>query len=340
MGKAMRRLGAGLLLIAGLGGFGAYKYVNANIEPMPAQQGAKPYFRVQKTSALADVLGALESAKIIRNALAMRAYATIRRQPGLVQTGTYRIAAGMKADEILDALKAPIKQMVRLRENFWAARNGVLLEDKEVCTADEYTSLVVKPQEFAGVVKFPLPIKSLEGYLFPDTYDFAPETGAKAVIRTQLRTFERKVWAALGKPKDLDAIVRIASLVELEAKFDEDRPIIAGIIRNRLKAGMPLEIDATVLYAKQQWSIPTAADVRKTESPYNTYKYKGLPPSAICSPSPKSLQAAANPATTSYYYWVGLPDGRTLYGKTLADHQKNVVLLRDAVARQKQAEGR
>lgn len=340
MGKGLRRFGAGLVLIGGLGGFGAYKYVSGNIEPMPPIEGAKPYFRVSKAGPLADILTALEEQKIIRNALAMRAYAAIRRQPGLIQVGTYKLAAGMKADEILDALKSPIKQMVRLRENFWAARNAVLLEDKEVCKADDYIKLVGQPGAFANVVKYPLPIRSLEGYLFPDTYDLPPECGARAAIAMQLRTFEKKVWIPLGKPKNLDEIVKIGSLVELEAKFDEDRPIIAGVIRNRLAKGMPLEIDATVLYAKQQWSVPTAADVRNTDSPYNSYKHKGLPPTAICSPSLKSLKAAAAPATTPYLYWVGLPDGKTLYAKTMPEHQKNVQLLREAVARAKQAEGK
>src|SRR5205823_2211947 len=121
----------------------------------------------------------------------------------------------------------------------YLAKKGVYSDPKQ------YKALIKEPDEFKGTVDFPLPKDSLEGYLYPDTYDLPPLFGAKNVISRQLDAFDKKVWPLLKEVKDPNRILTIASMVELEAAKDRDRPLIAGVIQNRLDKHMRLQIDAT-----------------------------------------------------------------------------------------------
>ncbi len=332
--KLVRRVAAVVVLVVVVGGAWFIQNVKKGIEPLPEAATPK-YERFEKVTALPDALKKLQSDGVIKDANAMRFYAIYRRDPSVVSQGTYAVHPGMDADAILSSLHKPIKQMVRIPETNWSNRTGRLLEKKDVVVASEYSDLVKKPSEFKNVVSFPLPATSLEGYLWPDTYDLPPMVGARAVIERQLKAFEKKVWLPLGKPEKLERTLIIASLIELEVARDEERRIVAGIIENRLKKGMPLQLDATILYAQDRWHEPTGSDIRKTISPYNTYKHKGLPPTPVCSPSLKSIEAAMHPGKNDYLYYVALPDGHSLFAKTAKEHQVNIGLRKTALAVQK-----
>jgi UPF0755 protein len=180
-------------------------------------------------------------------------------------------------------------------------------------------------------VSFPLPKESLEGYLYPDTYDFPPLLGAKAVIIRQLKNFEKKVWEGLNKPKNLHEAIIHGSLVELEAGRDDERPIIAGVIENRLEKGMRLQIDASLLYGIQKWRRLTFADYRNIPGPYNLYRVDGLPPGPICSPTVISIKAALNPAKHDHLYYVALPTGNSLFAPTYEEHKRNIEKRKKAI---------
>jgi UPF0755 protein len=203
------------------------------------------------------------------------------------------------------------------------------LEEKGVCTAKEYIAAAHNPGLFRDDVSFPLPEGSLEGYLYPDTYDLPPLLGAEAVVRRQLQAFEEKVWAEIQalaptSPPDLHTLLIKASLVELEAGVDEDRPRIAGVIENRLAANQRLQIDATALYAIQQWKVLQPGEIATIESPYNTYKVDGLPPGPIGSPAWRSIKAVLQPEVHSFFYYVARPDLTHYFGATYDDHLRNI----------------
>jgi UPF0755 protein len=290
------------------------------------------FVRFEEQTRIAPVLYDLESRGIIRNARALRAYGWINRRPSIISSGTYRLHPGLTADEVFSALTRPMRPLVRIPETNWAKRTANLLEMKGVLEASEYVRLVESPHEFASLVDFKLPQDTLEGYLYPDTYELPPLLGAKQVILRQLEAFERKVWDGLGRPKNLHRTLTVASLVELEVMKDEERPIVAGVIENRLAKGMPLQIDAAVLYAQGRWGRLTFKDIRETISPYNTYLNKGLPPGPICSPTVKSVKAAMAPAKHPYLYYVALPDGRHLFSRTYEEHLSNIAKRRRALA--------
>jgi UPF0755 protein len=163
------------------------------------------------------------------------------------------------------------------------------------------------------------PIDKYEGFLFPDTYYFAADTSAAAMVKAMRDNFDRRTESLAVTNDD----VTLASIVEREAKHDEDRPKIAGLYKNRLKINMPLQADPTIQYAKGSWAPITVADYQNVISPYNTYLNQGLPPTPISNPSLKSLQAVKNAEVNEYYYFFNLEDGTTIYSKTIEEHNAN-----------------
>lgn len=173
-----------------------------------------------------------------------------------------------------------------------------------------------------------------EGYLFPDTYLIPKDANIKLVIALMLDNFEKKyVSIKTDKPNPLsknDSVI-VASLVEREAKFPEDHPIVASVIHNRLKIGMKLDIDATVQYAlgysrnpKTWWRKNLSSEDLKIDSPYNTYINPGLPPNPIANPGIEALRAALDPQDSKYLYYISDKTGHNHYAKTLAEHHANI----------------
>jgi len=291
----------------------------------------KTYIRYEKSLRLSTALIEFEKQGYVRSSLAARILALIERRPTVVPAGSYAVSPGMDAEQILRQLRNPVTLLLRLPETNWANRTAHLLANYDVVSADEYMKLVHDPSAFSKDVSFPLPKDSLEGYLYPKKYDLPPLYGARRVILEQLKEFEKSVWNGPDRPKDLKRTLIVASLVQLESGKDYDRPMIAGVIENRLKQKMPLQIDATILYALQKWRRLNFKDYHGVQSPYNTYTVKGLPPGPICSPDAKDIEAALHPAKHKYLYYVALPDGRSIYAATYKEHLKNIAIRKAAI---------
>lgn len=302
-----------------------YFYIRTKTAPTPS--GSEFYIRYDRPTPLADVLQDMERRGVIRDADAMRLIATLLRHSSKVPIGTYQVRPGLEAIEFLDRLQKPVVLKVRIPETNWALRTANLLETRyQVCSARDYMALVHNPAAFSNVVSFPLPKDSLEGYLYPDTYELAPLIGARTVIERQLKAFQTKIWDAFGHPANLPRVLNVAAMVELESGPDTDRPRIAGVIENRLAQHMRLQIDATILYGLQKWRRMTFADY-KQKTPYNTYTHAGLPPGPICSPDAKSVAAALRPNRAGkYVFYIAMPDGHTAFSATYAQHLRNIHL--------------
>lgn len=168
----------------------------------------------------------------------------------------------------------------------------------------------------------------LEGYLFPDTYRIFNQASAADIIRKMLSNFEKKLTVDLQdeitrQGKTLNQVVILASVVEKEVATTEDRKIVAGIFLKRLRDNYPLQSDATVNYITGKNMLQPTYEDTKIDSPYNTYKYLGLPPGAICNPGLDSIMAVIYPNQTPYYYFLTTPDGEVIYSKTYSEHLKN-----------------
>ena len=172
---------------------------------------------------------------------------------------------------------------------------------------------------------------SLEGFLFPDTYKFNHHSTEEQMLGAMVKRFA-EVATRLGiSPADAKRVVTMASLVEREVRVKAERPLVAGVFENRLRAGMPLQTDPSVIYASLlngTWTGAIHQSELHSDSEYNTYTHTGLPPGPICNPGLASLQAALHPAQTDYLYFVANPDGSTKFARELDEHNANVAIYR------------
>ena len=178
--------------------------------------------------------------------------------------------------------------------------------------------------------------RSLEGYLFPDTYHFARKATPAQICATMVRRF-RAVAGQLGLKEDVHRVVTMASLVERETAVDAERPLVASVFENRLAQKMPLMTDPAVIYGLElegQWRGAIYQSDLQRDTPYNTYLHAGLPPGPVANPGLRSLRAAMAPAQTDYLYFVAAganAQGRSLFASTLEEHSRNVAGYRHAL---------
>ena len=212
-----------------------------------------------------------------------------------------------------------------------------ILVGQKLGNEESYEKLISNPKEFYNQFKFlkEEDITSLEGFLYPSTYYFDENASEKEVLSVMLSLFNKvytdKLRDRLKELKmTIEQVVNLASIVEKEAVLDEDRPIIASVFYNRLKIGMPLQSDATIQYIfKERKKIVTYKDL-EIDSPYNSYKNKGLPPTPIASPGIKSIEATLYPEKTEYLYFVAKMDGGNNYSTNYEDHLKYEKEYKDA----------
>ncbi|MBN2078755.1 MAG: endolytic transglycosylase MltG [Spirochaetes bacterium] len=168
--------------------------------------------------------------------------------------------------------------------------------------------------------------QSAEGYLFPDTYRFPEDSDARDVIRTMHRRLKQVIEETFpaGHGSDLHRVLTMASLIEKEARIPSERGIISSVFHNRLKRGMKLDCDPTVRYAVKRFTGPIRLSDLRSDSPYNTYRRGGLPPTPICSPGRESIVAALRPDASDYLFFVARNDGSHHFSRTLAEHNRAV----------------
>ena len=243
-----------------------------------------------------------------------------------LQEGEYLLSPAMGLVEIVTAISRGdvVLYPVTIPEGFTAEEVAQTLASRGLGDRGQLLELVrggasLLNYEFLRRAR----VDSLEGYLFPDTYHFPRHLPEREIIQQFLDRFAEVVvprWQAQGAGRSLHEIVTMASMVEREARVPEERALIAGVLSNRLRRGMRLEVDATVLYALgQHKSVVTFEDL-KVDSPYNTYRHAGLPPGPIANPGLASIEAALSPTPTDYLYYVAKPDGSHAFSRTFEEH--------------------
>ncbi|MBS4026217.1 MAG: endolytic transglycosylase MltG [Clostridia bacterium] len=253
-----------------------------------------------------------------------------------IKPGTYTIEAGATIEEIYEIIQQGEKEIpiiVTFPEGFILYQFAQKIEEAGLGTVDDFitsTDAYFKENYSDEVNSDDLYFK-LEGYLFPDTYHFSSKQNLSDVIGVLVKTME-DLWTEemYSKMNDLGLtkhqVLTIASLIEREAYNDEERETISGVIFNRIDTGMPLQIDATVIYGigegKEHMTRVLYADLER-QNPYNTYMNKDLPPGPIASPGKNSIMAALNPLEHDYFYYVLGEDGH-VFAKTYQEHLRNV----------------
>jgi UPF0755 protein len=273
------------------------------------------------------VVARLQSAGILAHPLAFRLLARLRNDEADIQSGQFRFPAHQTSDEILRRLVSGAADAlwVTFPEGFTARQIGARLGSRSLVNATAFDRYAARAQlDVAGTRT-----RSLEGFLFPSTYlvPVGADPGRIAHILTD--QFFRELPAnAASKARALGLtvpqVITVASLIEREAKADDERPLMAGVYYNRLRAGMPLEVDATIEYVfPQHHDVITRRDL-EIDSPYNTYRHTGLPPTPIANPGKASIDAAFAPVRSQYLFYVYKGNGHHAFAKTLEEHNANV----------------
>jgi len=270
----------------------------------------------------------------IRSALAFSYVLYDTGRETSLQAGTYTISAAFTPRELSRVFeKAPSEQTVlRIIEGWRLSETAAAVKKAfPAISADDFMKTAVVGQRQNTVLAGLPADTSLEGFLFPDTYFFKPTATATQIVDALLDQFELRAGqtlrqAAVDRKTTIYEIVKLASIVEREARDRRESATIAGVYSNRLTIGMKLDADPTVQYAIGEWREPTLADL-EIDSPYNTYRVAGLPPTPICSPGQPALEGAAKPAQVPYFYFVAKNDGTGdhAFATTLAEHEANRV---------------
>lgn len=301
-------------------------------------------FTVDRDLSLSELSGELEDYGIINYSALFKLFVKFTDNDTVIHTGTYALNPSFDYQQIVRVLQrretSTVEIEVSIPEGYTNAQIKEKLVEMGVCSEadiDEYLNSYNYKHDYLEE-RLPASKGWLEGYLFPDTYKFNANN-AKMTLNKMLNNFKSKYdepiqqgAEALGRNQH--EIVTIASLLEREAKVDEEFARIAGVIYNRLSSSdFPrLEIDATLLYALgEHKEVLTDAD-KEVDSPYNTYKVEGLPPGPICNPGYTALYAATHPEDHNYYYYVAMPDGTHLFANSYEEHQQNIQRAREAAS--------
>lgn len=282
-------------------------------EKEPNLTGSVYSVTIPEGASTSDIAKILKERGLIGNTLLFRIQSRLGEFDGTYQQGTYEIDKGLTSQQIMELLQTGVVyagKKITVPEGFSVQQIAQRAEEMGVCTAEEFIR-----ESNTGVFDYPflenLPDREhrLEGYLFPSTYFLEEETTANELIHAMLNAFDEMYTkeyqdAVAASGFTLDEIVTIASVIEKEIKVDDERSRAAGVVYNRLDAGMPLQMDATVLYAMGIVKEDiTNADL-EIDSPYNTYQVKGLPLGPIANPGELSLRGAIFPEENKYLYYV------------------------------------
>ncbi|MFO7886284.1 MAG: endolytic transglycosylase MltG [Desulfobacteraceae bacterium] len=317
-------------LVASVAAWNLIKYTQTPLNKTRADTPSPQWtsFSIKPGESLSQISENLEKQEIITSCVMFRIYARIKGEAKKIKAGEYRLSSAMTPRAVLDKIVSGrvaafrltipeglnIKEIARLVE-----RAGFGTEEMFQAAAHDKTL----------VLDMGISADSCEGYLFPETYFFPRHTPPETIIRHMVNRFTTvftKQWESRTEKLGFSRheIVTLASIIEKETGKASERPIISSVFHNRLKKGMRLASDPTVIYGIPDFNGNITRKDLETKTPYNTYKINGLPPGPIASPGKMALKAALFPADTDYLFFVSKKDTTHKFSKTFKDHNKAV----------------
>jgi UPF0755 protein len=300
--------------------------------PYYAAANAETLLEIPRGTGVAEIAARLVEAKVLHSKYPFILYVRWAGHARRMQAGEYRFASPATPVQIADKIKQgkvyylsiTIPEGLTAEETIQLIGNARLGSIQEMRTALSRTEWVRDIAPEAG---------DLEGFLFPNTYRFSRRINSEEIIRTlvnQFKTEFARLTTQVPIPTAWTAshIVTLASLIEKEVRIDSERPLVASVLRNRLRIGMPLACDPTIIYAMKlagNYDGNLRKEDMSLQSPYNTYIHQGLPPGPIANPGEASLRAALSPAQSKYLYYVSRNDGTHLFSEDFRSHQAGVM---------------
>ncbi|HLN19363.1 MAG TPA: endolytic transglycosylase MltG, partial [Patescibacteria group bacterium] len=291
------------------------------------------FFKIERGEGNGKVASNLEKEKIIAGQWYFYYYLRSHGMLNKILPGEYELSGNMTIPEIAEIITTKKEKFVKITfPEGWDSKKMAARLNENGLDGEGFLELVNNPGDLKKRYDYlnSDEVKTLEGFLFPDTYFFKPQTEAKNIVGRMLDTFDEKINSAglrgvlTGKNIKVKDAVTMASILEGEVKSEKDRKIVSGIFWSRIKNGMPLQSCATLAYAlgknKDQYSIEDT----QVKSPYNTYQIKGLPPAPINNPGIMAISAAADPEESDYNFFLTDPKtGETIFSKTAEEHNQN-----------------
>jgi UPF0755 protein len=316
----------GLLALA-LGG-GGYWMVH---RPYKGYSAPETFVEIPPGSSPQAMGRTLSDAGVVTNPTAFRAAVWLRGAGRRLQAGEYRFDAPLTPREVVDKIVRGdvFLQPVTFREGLTLKQMAAIFEERGFGPQAEFIAAASRPE---GIRQLDPQATDLEGYLFPDTYTLPRRTTADQLVARMVARFDKAVTPdtrrqAAARGLSVRQLVTLASLVEKETARPDERRLVSAVYSNRLAIGMGLQCDPTVIYALERAGRYTGNLTRadlQFDSPYNTYRYAGLPPGPIAAPGQASIEAAAHPADVPYIYFVSRNDGSHAFAATLDEHNRNV----------------
>jgi UPF0755 protein len=319
-------------------------------------QALVPYRGYQAAEQFVDVpsglgprtIGArLVEAGVVKDALTFRVALWLTGRARELQAGEYRFDGALSAVEVVNRIAdgAIFTRPVTFREGLTIEEMATVYAESGLGTREAFLAAARDP----SIIRALDPeATDLEGYLFPDTYLVPRKAPATTLVAQMVRGFRAALPAELIAKAAADGlsvrqVVTLAALVERETAQDEERPLVAAVYRNRHRIGMGMQADPTVIYALQKagrWDGNLSRDDLRFDSPYNTYRYGGLPPGPIAAPGRRALEAVVSPAAVDYLYFVSKNDGTHVFATTLTEHNRNVLQWQVRYFRERRARDR
>lgn len=313
----MKKLTVLIVILATFAMLGLFWWQNG-LQPADPLNKTPEIFIIKNGQGVREIAKNLKQEGLIRDQIVFFLYARFKGIDKQIQAGDFRLNPSMKALDIAENLThGTLDIWVTIPEGLRADEIADILKEKMPTYEESWREI----------------LEANEGYLFPDTYLIPRDADADMVINLLKNTFEEKFDTLDTSNTNLtkNQIIIVASLIEREARHDQDRPLVASVILNRFNIGMKLDLDATIQYAlgyqeneKRWWKKSLTLDDIKLNSPYNTYRAAGLPPTPISNPGLASLNAAINPANTDYLFYITDSKGINHYAKTIEGHNANI----------------
>lgn len=310
----MRRL-TFLLVVLVVIGIGAFIWWSNGLKPVNASDTTAKMFIIPPGTNVREIGNDLKAEGLIKDPVVFFLYVKKEGLDTKLQAGDFRLSPNMSVPTIIEQLQSgSLDIWVTVPEGLRAEEIADILQEKMPLYDESWDALLVQN----------------EGYLFPETYLIPRDATIEAVIQIMRSTFFQKVADAglTETSPNLHEIVTMASLIERESRVDEEKPMIASVIQNRIDDDMSLDIDATLQYIVGEkdgkwWSVPTGEE-KSINSLYNTYRNVGLPPGPICNPGVGAILAAMNPEQSDYYFYIHDTTGQVHFARTNSEHNENV----------------
>jgi len=317
-----------LVIIIVLGGFIGIKTLNQQYLPVDSNNKEPVEIYIPAESSARQIAAILYENKLIRSQNAFLSYCSKQGLDTQLKPGHYNFSQSLSLPQIARSIAQGdvIKIKITIPEGYTVKEIGALLVEKKICSAESWQEAVQADYPYDFLADVPAGVKEpLEGFLFPDTYYIEKETTSREIVDMMLKNFAA-MWDKefAGQPNAekmgvYNTIIR-ASLIEEEAMHDEERRTISGVIENRLRDGMLLQLCPTVLYCLDEKKTELSNADLEIDSPYNTYRNPGLPPGPISNPCKESIAAALNPEKNNYYFYVSKGDGTHYFSRTYSEH--------------------